>query len=137
MSYLSKSTIFPNFSPQFIIQFDQTPKDLSKIPYFPVDSTLIYHYTLNSNNLHRIGKFGNIFDTRPCEINDLAVSSRHVSIYFSSRGEGDARKALAVGSGGLTIHTIFMRHMFLQKGRLRWTQITRSEITDAHHVSFT
>ena len=45
LSYLSKSTIFPNFSPQFIVQFDQFLKDLSKIPYFPVDSTLIYHYT--------------------------------------------------------------------------------------------
>ena len=32
LSYLSKSTIFPNFSPQFIIQFDQFLKDLSKIP---------------------------------------------------------------------------------------------------------
>ena len=32
LSYLSKSTIFPNFSPQFIVQFDQFPKDISKIP---------------------------------------------------------------------------------------------------------
>ena len=32
---------------------------------------------LNSKYFHKIGKFGFIFDTRPCEINDLAVSSRH------------------------------------------------------------
>ena len=32
LSYLSKTTIFPNFSPQFIVQFDQFPKDISKIP---------------------------------------------------------------------------------------------------------
>ena len=32
LSYLSKSTIFANFSPQFIVLFDQIPKDLSKIP---------------------------------------------------------------------------------------------------------
>ena len=46
MSYLSKSTIFPNFYHQVIVRFDQIPKDISKIPYFPVDSTLIYHHTL-------------------------------------------------------------------------------------------
>ena len=44
LSYLYKSTIFPNFSPQFIVQFDQFPKDILKIASFPVDSTLIYHY---------------------------------------------------------------------------------------------
>ena len=31
---------------------------------------------LNSNYVHQIGKFGIIFDTRPCEIEDLAVSFR-------------------------------------------------------------
>ena len=35
LSYLSKSTIFPNLYHQFIVRFDQIPKDLSKIPYFP------------------------------------------------------------------------------------------------------
>ena len=30
----------------------------------------------NSIHFHQIGKFGNIFDTRPCEINDLAVPYR-------------------------------------------------------------
>ena len=45
LSYLFKSIIFPNFSPQFIVRFDQIPKDLSKISYFFVDLTLIYHYT--------------------------------------------------------------------------------------------
>ena len=44
LSYLSKYTIFPNFSPQFIVQFDQFLKDISKIPLFPMDSSLIYHY---------------------------------------------------------------------------------------------
>ena len=44
--------------------FDQIPKDLSKIPYFPVDSTLIYHYT------PQIGKFGCIVDTNRCVINN-------------------------------------------------------------------
>ena len=55
LSLLSKNTIFPNFSPQFIVQFDQILKDISKIPKFPVDSTRIYHYTpqfsLNSPKL--------------------------------------------------------------------------------------
>ena len=32
---------------------------------------------LNSNHFHQIGKFGLCFDTRLCEIDDLAVSSRH------------------------------------------------------------
>ena len=54
---LSKSTIFPNFSPQFVVQFDQIPKDISKIPYFPVDSTLIYHYTLQIAFNFQGGKF--------------------------------------------------------------------------------
>ena len=45
LSYIFKSTIFPNFYHQLIVQFDQIPKDLSKIPYFSVDSTLIYHST--------------------------------------------------------------------------------------------
>ena len=45
LSLLSKNTIFPNFSPQFIVQFDQILKDISKISKFPVDSTRIYHYT--------------------------------------------------------------------------------------------
>ena len=31
---------------------------------------------LNSLLIPQIGKFGIIFDTRPCEIDDLAVSSR-------------------------------------------------------------
>ena len=75
-SYLPKNTIFPNFSPQFIVQFDQIPKDISKIPKFPVDSTLIYHYTLYSLLIPQIGKFGLIFDMRPCEIDDLTVSYR-------------------------------------------------------------
>ena len=35
----------------------------------------------NLIHFHQIGKFGNIFDTRPCEINDLAVPSRQ---FFSS-----------------------------------------------------
>ena len=46
LSSLSKSIIFPNFLLKFIIRFDQIPKDLSKIPYFSVDSTLIYQYTI-------------------------------------------------------------------------------------------
>ena len=78
LSLLSKNTIFPNFSPQFIVQFDQILKDISKISKFPVDSTRIYHYTLNSLLIPQIGKFGIIFDTRPCEIDDLAVSSRQL-----------------------------------------------------------
>ena len=32
LSYLFKSIHFPNFSPQFIVQFDQIAKHLSKIP---------------------------------------------------------------------------------------------------------
>ena len=31
---------------------------------------------LNSRCFHQIGKFGITFDTRPCEIDDLTVSSR-------------------------------------------------------------
>ena len=32
----------------------------------------------NSIYFHQIGKFGIIFDMSPCEINDLAVSTRHI-----------------------------------------------------------
>ena len=47
----------------------------------------------NSIHFHQIGKFGIIFDTRPCEINDLAVSSHqathrctcHVSSYYKNK----------------------------------------------------
>ena len=45
LSSLSKSINFPSLSPQFIIRFDRISKDLSKIPYFSMDSTLIHHYT--------------------------------------------------------------------------------------------
>ena len=80
LSLISKNTIFPNFSPQFIVQFDQIPKDISKIPKFPVDSTRIYHYTPQFSLNSQIGKFGIIFDAIPREIDDLAVSSRHLSL---------------------------------------------------------
>ena len=40
-----------------------------------MESTLIYITPVNSNNFHQIGKFRNIFDTRWCEIDDLAVLS--------------------------------------------------------------
>ena len=46
LSSLSKSLNFLDFSPQFIVRFDQILKDLSKFPYFSVDSTLIHHYTI-------------------------------------------------------------------------------------------
>ena len=43
---------------------------------------------LNPRYFHQIGKFGIIFDTRPCEINDLAVLSHHptnvISLILSS-----------------------------------------------------
>ena len=45
LSFLSKYIKIPNFSPQFIIRFDRISKDLSKFPYFFMDSTLIHHYT--------------------------------------------------------------------------------------------
>ena len=35
----------------------------------------------NSLLIPQIGKFGLIFDTRPCEIDDLAVSSRHLTFH--------------------------------------------------------
>ena len=37
LNSLSKSINFPNFSPQFIVRFDQISKDLSKFPYFFMD----------------------------------------------------------------------------------------------------
>ena len=37
---------------------------------------------LTSNYFHQIGKFEIIFDTRPCEIDDLAVSSRHETTWI-------------------------------------------------------
>ena len=37
LSSLSKSIKIPNFSPQFIVQFDWISKDLSKFPYLFVD----------------------------------------------------------------------------------------------------
>ena len=33
---------------------------------------------LNSNYFYQIGKFGIIFETRLCEIDDLAISSRQL-----------------------------------------------------------
>ena len=38
---------------------------------------------LNSLLIPQIGKFGIIFDTRPCEIDDLAVSSRHPAVHLA------------------------------------------------------
>ena len=46
LSYLYKSLNFLDFSPQFIVRFDQISKDLSKFPYFSVDLTLIHYYTI-------------------------------------------------------------------------------------------
>ena len=43
----------------------------------------------NSIHFHQIGKFRIIFDTRPCEINDLVVSSRHRS--FPSPSENQSQ----------------------------------------------
>ena len=50
-----------------------------------MDSTHIYIIPLNLSEFPKIGKFGIIFDTIPCEIDDLAVSSRHsqVKIFYS------------------------------------------------------
>ena len=39
----------------------------------------------NSLLITQIGKLGLIFDTRPCEIDDLAVSSRHLFVGYSIR----------------------------------------------------
>ena len=44
----------------------------------------MYHYTINSRYIYQIGKFGLCFDTRPCEINDLVVSSRQVLVLIVS-----------------------------------------------------
>ena len=38
----------------------------------------------NSMHFHQICKFRNIFDMRPCEINDLAVASRHSSFHLNT-----------------------------------------------------
>ena len=110
LSLLSKNTIFPNFSPQFIVQFDQILKDISKISKFPVDSTRIYHYTLNSLLIPQIGKFGIIFDTRPCEIDDLAVSSHH---------RGEMRSSLGVVKLGI-LHLRLSRGLDARGCRLLW-----------------
>ena len=45
-----------------------------------MDSTPIDYYAPQFELVSSIGKFGIIFDTRPCEINDLAVSSRQCPI---------------------------------------------------------
>ena len=37
---------------------------------------------LNSHYFHQIGKFGNFFYTRLCEIDDLTVSSRQFPPYY-------------------------------------------------------
>ena len=39
----------------------------------------------NLIHFHQIGKFGIIFDTRPCEIDDLEVSSRQHGVMWSVR----------------------------------------------------
>ena len=48
-----------------------------------MDLTLFTIIPLNSNHFHQIGKFGIIFDTRPCEIDDLTVSSRHAHLFVT------------------------------------------------------
>ena len=48
-----------------------------------MDSTLIYHYVTQFELIPKIGKFSIIFDTRPCEIDDLAVSSRQYPPHLS------------------------------------------------------
>ena len=92
LGYLSKYVIFPIFYHQFIVQFDQFLKDLSrKYLIFMWIRPLFTIIPLNSNYFLQIGKFGLCFDTRPCEIDDLLVSSRHLySTNIKSRdGEYD------------------------------------------------
>ena len=43
----------------------------------------------NSRHFHQISKFGNIFDMRPCEINDLVVSSCHIALNSRSYNGSD------------------------------------------------
>ena len=43
-SLLSKTTNFPNVSPLFIVQFDQSLNILQKVLQFSMDSTLTHHY---------------------------------------------------------------------------------------------
>ena len=46
---------------------------------------LFTNIPLNLNYFDQIGKFGIIFDTRPCEIDDLTVTSRQAPSTLSSR----------------------------------------------------
>ena len=68
---------------------------------------------LNSNNFHQICKFGIIFDTRPCEIDDLAVSShqRGMRVCMSPHGNICVRHMVRI----ISVKQPFSRHK-LTKG---------------------
>ena len=76
LSYLSKNTIFPNFSlnsSSNLTKFQKiSRKYLNSLWIRPLFTIIPF----NSLLIPQIGKFGFIFDTRPCEIDDLAVLSR-------------------------------------------------------------
>ena len=95
LSYLSKNSIFPNFSPQFIVQFDQIPKDISKYLNSLWIRPLFTIIPFNSLLISQIGKFGIIFDAIPREIDDLAVSSRQDAATISLSQEGYIKKILS------------------------------------------
>ena len=81
-SSISKSTIFPNFYHQFIVRFDQFEEIIKNFPNSLWIQPIFTIIPLNSRYFHKIGKFGIIYDTRPCAIDDLAVSFRQISCFL-------------------------------------------------------
>ena len=64
-----------NFSYDLIKFEDYVKKFLNSLWIRPIFTII----PLNSSEIPKIGKFGIIFDTRLCEIDDLAVSSRQLT----------------------------------------------------------
>ena len=63
-----------------LIKFEDYVKKFSNSLWIQPIFTII---PLNSSEFPKIGKFGIIFDAIPCEIDDLAVSSRQTVMNFT------------------------------------------------------
>ena len=76
LSYLSKSSLFSHFNSSFdLIIFQKISRKYLISLWIQPLFTII---PLNSRYIHQIGQFGIIFDTRPFEIDNLAVSARQM-----------------------------------------------------------
>ena len=67
---------------------------------------------LNSLLIRQFGKFGLIFDTRPCEIDDLAVSSRQIFEEIDSRNRDRLKFLAKVEKKSKELLTISSAHQY-------------------------